>query len=58
MKPQFRVFFCDDEGQFRSKFVSNHANSEFKISDCNDIEALPRLLDGMKQLPDLLVPDL
>jgi len=58
MKSKFRVFFCDDEAQFRSKFAANHANSEFEISDTNDVEALPRLLGDEKHLPDLLVLDL
>jgi CheY-like chemotaxis protein len=54
----YEVLFCDDEAEQRTKFCHNHAGSEFHITIEANIESLPRKLEAMGRLPDIVVLDL
>lgn len=57
LRTKFAILYCEDEANDLARFVKDH-NSEFSVSVCRDIEALPRMLQAAVTIPDLLVLDL
>jgi hypothetical protein len=53
-----RIFYCDDESNFRSSFAEKHGPPNFEVTVTNDIYGVPAMLNGMEMLPDLVVLDL
>jgi CheY-like chemotaxis protein len=55
---RLRILYCDDEQEFRDRFISEH-EEEFDIEALESITAVAsRLRDSSKPFPDLLLLDL
>lgn len=55
---RLRILYCDDEQEFRDRFISEH-KEEFDIEALGSITAVAtRLRDSSKPFPDLLLLDL
>ena len=51
------VVLCDDQKRFRDEFINNH-QGHYQIISVEDTNTLIETIDGLKELPDIILLDL